>query len=243
MVTIRVVTPEDVPLLVGLRTEFMREMRGPVRAAAEPPELLAEAAAAYFARAVPSGQYRGWFAVDAEGDVVAMVGCFFLERPPMETPVRLVEGRIVNVYTRPAWRGQGIARRLLEEAIAFARANDVRRLRLGATDAGRPLYESLGFRPVLTEMELPLGASPDAARRRKGGPPTDPRPKPDTWPMPGPGPGPGPWPTPDPRPKPDTWPSPDPRHPDRWPTPDPRRPKPDTWPNLGPRRSPGAGPG
>lgn len=157
MISIRAATAADVGLIVRLRTEFMRELRAQHHVALDAPDVLAEATTAYLERAIPSGQYRGWLAETDEGDVVAMVGCFFFERPPMERPGLVREGRIVNVYTRPTWRGQGLARRLLDEAIAFARANAVRRLRLGASEQARPLYESLGFRPVMAEMELPLG--------------------------------------------------------------------------------------
>ena len=49
------------------------------------------------------------------------------------------------VLTRPEYRGQGFARRLMEDAIASAERGGVRTIKLDATDEGRPLYESLGF--------------------------------------------------------------------------------------------------
>ncbi len=49
------------------------------------------------------------------------------------------------VLTRPEYRRQGHARRLLEDAIANAEREGIRTLKLDATDEGRPLYESLGF--------------------------------------------------------------------------------------------------
>jgi GNAT superfamily N-acetyltransferase len=49
------------------------------------------------------------------------------------------------VLTRPQYRRQGLARRLMEDAIAAAERSDIRTLKLDATDEGRPLYESLGF--------------------------------------------------------------------------------------------------
>jgi len=51
------------------------------------------------------------------------------------------------VLTRPEYRGQGLARRLMEDAIASAQEQGIRTLMLDATDQGRPLYESLGFSP------------------------------------------------------------------------------------------------
>lgn len=49
------------------------------------------------------------------------------------------------VLTRPEYRRQGLARQLMEDAMATAERSGVRTLKLDATDEGRPLYESLGF--------------------------------------------------------------------------------------------------
>lgn len=49
------------------------------------------------------------------------------------------------VLTRPEYRRQGLARRLMEDAISDAELDGIRTLKLDATDEGRPLYESLGF--------------------------------------------------------------------------------------------------
>jgi len=49
------------------------------------------------------------------------------------------------VLTRPEYRRQGLARRLMEDAMAMAERRGIRTLKLDATDQGRPLYESLGF--------------------------------------------------------------------------------------------------
>ena len=55
------------------------------------------------------------------------------------------------VATRPAFRNKGPSYEtnylLLEEAMA---ETGIRRAALHATDAGRPIYEKLGFRPVMT---------------------------------------------------------------------------------------------
>jgi GNAT superfamily N-acetyltransferase len=49
------------------------------------------------------------------------------------------------VLTRPEYRRQGLARRLMEDIIAIAERRGIHTLKLDATDEGRPLYESLGF--------------------------------------------------------------------------------------------------
>ena len=54
-------------------------------------------------------------------------------------------GWVGMVLTRPENRRLGLARRLMEDALTSAEREGVRTLKLDATDAGRSLYESLGF--------------------------------------------------------------------------------------------------
>jgi len=55
---------------------------------------------------------------------------------------------VVNVYTEPEWRGRGIARALMKVLMEWAAGQGADRLVLHASDAGRPLYQSLGFEPT-----------------------------------------------------------------------------------------------
>ena len=52
---------------------------------------------------------------------------------------------IMNMYTRPEYRRQGIARKLLTILINDAKARGVSFITLEATKMGRPLYENAGF--------------------------------------------------------------------------------------------------
>jgi predicted GNAT family N-acyltransferase len=49
------------------------------------------------------------------------------------------------VLTRPEYRRQGLAKRLMEGLIAIAERRGIHTLKLDATEEGRPLYENLGF--------------------------------------------------------------------------------------------------
>ena len=49
------------------------------------------------------------------------------------------------VLTRPEYRRRGLAKLLMEDAIASAERSGIRTLKLDATAEGQPLYESLGF--------------------------------------------------------------------------------------------------
>jgi GNAT superfamily N-acetyltransferase len=55
----------------------------------------------------------------------------------------------------PQARRLGLARLLMETALEWCRNNGIRAVILHSSDDGRPLYQSLGFRPT-NEMRLVL---------------------------------------------------------------------------------------
>jgi len=98
------------------------------------------------------GSYVGWLAVNDGGRVLAGVGAHVKPQLPrishdgvavVTTAVPLV----VNVYTEPQLRGQGIARALMTTLMKWATSRGFDRVFLHASEFGRPLYQSLGFVP------------------------------------------------------------------------------------------------
>jgi GNAT superfamily N-acetyltransferase len=110
----------------------------------------------YFLEALPANAIVVWVA-EAQGTIVATSGLIFFQKPPSERNLTGLEAYILNMYTVPAWRGQGIATRLLQTLIAFAKQRQAQRIWMYATQDGRPLYERAGFVPKrrhTLEMEL-----------------------------------------------------------------------------------------
>jgi predicted N-acetyltransferase YhbS len=103
---------------------------------------------------------QGLVAVDAEApDGAQVVGTVLM------TPYGEDAATINMVIVDEGWRGQGLGRRLMDEAMALA---GDRPLRLVATTDGLPLYEKLGFREVGTVLQhqgeggpVPLFATED----------------------------------------------------------------------------------
>jgi ribosomal protein S18 acetylase RimI-like enzyme len=91
-----------------------------------------------------AGEYLGWFAVAEDGAIAAGAGLWLMDWPPhMIGPGS--RGNILNVYTEPGYRRQGLARRLTETAIDWCRAYGIGTVILHAREEGRELYRSLGF--------------------------------------------------------------------------------------------------
>lgn len=79
--------------------------------------------------------------------IVACVGAFLKSDLPFRYFDPPQYGFIGDVFTEPAYRGRGLATALNQEAIRWLRGKGVAMVRLLASEAGRPIYEKLGFRP------------------------------------------------------------------------------------------------
>lgn len=107
-----------------------------------------------FGDALRNGTYRGWF-VESAGEVIAGGGVLLIPFQPSPRQPHPFRPFIVNVYTEPPYRRRGLARRLLQEMVAWCRGQGYWAVSLHAAEEGRPLYESLGFLPT-NEMRLKL---------------------------------------------------------------------------------------
>jgi GNAT superfamily N-acetyltransferase len=148
-VTVRRAVAADAPVLAHHRVAMFRDM-GTIQPAAE--AALRDASAAYFTDAVASGEYVAWLAASTATPGVPIAGAGVQFRPLLPRPdasgVGILlgrEGLVLNVYTELAWRRRGVARRLMEEILAWAPTAGVVRLVLHASTEGRMLYETLGF--------------------------------------------------------------------------------------------------
>jgi GNAT superfamily N-acetyltransferase len=105
----------------------------------------------WVAARIRSGVYVGRVA-EIEGRVVAGAGLVLLDWGPTRGNVGGVCGRVVAVYTDPAWRRRGLASALVKQVMDRAATQGVRDFRLAASSDGAALYRALGFRPYGAEM-------------------------------------------------------------------------------------------
>ena len=96
-------------------------------------------------RGLMDGTYRGWLVEVPEGKVVAGGGVIILEFQSHPRDPRPQRAWVVNMFTEPEHRRRGLARQLMETMLAWCTEEGMRFLYLHASDAGRPLYDSLGF--------------------------------------------------------------------------------------------------
>ncbi len=101
------------------------------------------------------GTYRGWLAESSGDGVVAGGGVIMLQFHPHPMDPRPQRAWVVNMFTEPEHRRRGLARRLMATMVEWCSSQGMRFLYLHASDDGRPLYESMGFKSS-NEMRLAL---------------------------------------------------------------------------------------
>lgn len=151
-IRIRTAGPDDLPHLLHHRRSMYQAMGH------HDPAMLHEVlrvSEIYFRKAVPEGRYRGWLACTCDGDVVGGGGIVINDWPAHPRESQPLRAWILNMFVEPAYRRQGIARRLMDAMIAWCRDAGFVNVSLHASVEGRPLYESLGFVPT-NEMRLTI---------------------------------------------------------------------------------------
>ena len=151
--TVRVVTPDDVPVIAGLRRAWTEENAG--QALDDPgfDDVFAE----WFAR--EAGQRVTWLAED-DGRVLGMLNLLVFTRMPRpratDAPSHPQQwGYVANVYVVPGDRDRGIGRLLLGAVTAHADAQGFARLVLSPSKRSVPFYERAGFAPATSLLLRP----------------------------------------------------------------------------------------
>ncbi|MFZ0303449.1 MAG: GNAT family N-acetyltransferase [Terracidiphilus sp.] len=150
MLTTRIATTGDLALVTEHRHAMFTEMGG------SNPEALATMShhfRPWVERMMAAGKYVGWV-VEDDGQPVASAGYFELDWPPHPfNPSSEARGYLLNFWVEPSHRRRGLAKELVNLAVAESRRRGFRVTALHASEAGRRVYEPLGFRPS-SEMFL-----------------------------------------------------------------------------------------
>lgn len=149
-VKLRCLSPADLDEALAWRMEVLDE----VFAEDEPwPHgLLREANAAFLTEHLGTDLIF-WIASMDGVDVGCGAFCIQPELPSPDNPSGLA-AYLMNIYLRPAFRGQGAGHDLVSGLVAQARERDIGKIYLEATEAGRPVYEGLGFSKMSAMMKL-----------------------------------------------------------------------------------------
>ncbi len=101
----------------------------------------------YFMECLSNQTYFGAVA-ELNRCLISNTGLVFYRKPPAFKGTTGIVGYVTNVYTMPEFRNLGIASELMKLLITFAKNSGATKIHLGATEAGRKLYEKHGFRDL-----------------------------------------------------------------------------------------------
>lgn len=107
----------------------------------------------YYKSALEIGEHIAYLVCDNETFIGAGGVSFYQVMPTYHNPTGK-KAFIMNMYTAPAYRRQGIAIHILDLLVKDIRKQGVSQITLEATEMGRPLYEKYGFVKMEDEMEL-----------------------------------------------------------------------------------------
>lgn len=136
---------------VAIRQRCLREV---CRLGAE--HVFADAFLEETRRFLSQGDQTTLLAMDGDEPVACATLCYvrYLPTPGHPTGNR---AHLMNVYTDPAYRRQGLARRLLLQLHREAEMRGVTEISLDATDDGRRVYETLGYEASDEAMTFDIG--------------------------------------------------------------------------------------
>lgn len=149
---IRFARIDDLADLVELRMQLFQEL-GEINDI-KPNADLRDATARHFAQSFEDHRTVSWLAEDQDrkigcGSIVEFV------RPPYAGNLTGREAYLLNMYIVPDRRRQGVAKQLLDAMLEYAEQEGYGKVWLNASQDGKPLYERVGFKQVLTVFERP----------------------------------------------------------------------------------------
>ncbi len=149
-ITLRPATPADAEEIMRHRRSMFLDM-GYTDAAQL--DAMARTSLAHIARGLKEGAYRGWLAVTPQGECMGGGGIVLFDTVSHPRDPRNQRAYILNVYTYPQFRRRGVARRIMQAIVEWCRSASYGSVALHASDEGRALYESMGFKQT-NEMRL-----------------------------------------------------------------------------------------
>ena len=140
--TLRRATLKDIDILAYQRREMFSDMGLFTKKEAKTGD---KAYISWVKEKIKTGKVIGFMIENPAGRIVAG-GCLWLkERPPRPLLKKKDVPYLFSVHTERAYRGKGLATRIVKESIKWAKNHGYPRVELHASKQGEPIYTRLGF--------------------------------------------------------------------------------------------------
>lgn len=144
--------PGDLEMLMKWRMEVLREVFSVP--ADQPMDELDRENRRYYERMLQNGGHIACFAC-VDGEAAGCGGiCIYEEMPSPDNPCGKC-AYLMNIYTRPRFRRQGVGEAVVRWLAGQASQLGISKIYLESSEAGLGLYKRLGFVPMQNMMKLP----------------------------------------------------------------------------------------
>ena len=144
----RIATAKDIDLLMSSRLEMLKVVND-LPQDYQYDDVIVNESRDYFL----NGDHITVLVID-NGEAIGCASMSFMRIMPTFSHPTGKRAHLMNVYTRSEYRRQGIARKMVEILIDETWKRGATEISLDATTMGRPLYESLGFKPTTEGMVM-----------------------------------------------------------------------------------------
>ena len=142
----------EIPVLIEYRLAYLTELQG-IRDEAYKTQLIKDLEV-YFRKSLEEGRFFALYA-EYEGRILSFGGMVIKEIPGDAKKSSYREGDILNMYTIPEARRQGISSMILTQLLAEAKSMGISKVALHTSKDGEILYRKFGFsEPVYPYLEL-----------------------------------------------------------------------------------------
>jgi uncharacterized protein (DUF952 family)/GNAT superfamily N-acetyltransferase len=148
----RALGDDDVTTLALFRHKMFAELHPEQADEIDPAVLLAKTEDYFRRHAFDEG--RASFVLCADREVVGGATLIVEEKAPRPGRMPNLDGYVRDVYVLPDYRGKGGARLIMTMIREEAARRKIGKLALHASEMGRPIYSSIGYKPNSAYLEL-----------------------------------------------------------------------------------------
>lgn len=153
-IKIREIGPQEIELLTNYRLAYLTEMQG--EQSDEYQQKLRDELNAYFTEALAENRFFAYLA-ELKGEILSFGAMVIKTIPGDFNQSSYQEGDILNMFTIPVARRNGISAMILQQLINEARNRGISKIALHTSKDGEKLYRKFGFsEPIYPVLELCL---------------------------------------------------------------------------------------
>ena len=141
----RIATASDCEALTELRMRMRKELDSNFNS-----ELIYAETLDFFKRNIKSETHIA-FVCEHKKQIIATVGITLFEIMPTTKYPNGKVARLMNMYVEPLYRNRGIAKKLLNHVVSYAKEHRIGKIILNPSQKGKKLYENYGFQLLSDE--------------------------------------------------------------------------------------------